>query len=129
MYSNECPDPVKVLQNLSSHIGSLSINQRRCSEVHTEANHFFGLNDVYWAPIFLHMFSHLKFDTLCIKNCFYTNYLSDESARILREELPMLGNKVLYRVTGEFYKPNYTMNERSVTATYFDDSYSTRVKR
>lgn len=74
---------VPILLDLSTVLSSLSISQTLIGAIDYNSNHFLGLSDMRWAPIFIVMLSK-KLDKLKIGNA-YLNYLSLPGANHLIE--------------------------------------------
>ncbi|GMS96705.1 hypothetical protein PENTCL1PPCAC_18880, partial [Pristionchus entomophagus] len=97
-----CSDPESFLLYLSAITHSLEIYQKHIFGKFLDCNskYFFGVHNIDWAPIILHMFSQ-KLDKL--KKFSYPKFLSVASADHIRQKLPDSGKKIWFYASCKSY--------------------------
>lgn len=75
---------VNTLLDLSSMVRTLSVDQRQPELRDRDANFFFGIQDVDWAPIFMEMLTR-RVDKLRILNGKFPKFLPEKSIDKLKK--------------------------------------------
>ncbi|GMR50086.1 hypothetical protein PMAYCL1PPCAC_20281 [Pristionchus mayeri] len=100
-------DYVQFLLDLSDCLRSIHINQQPVRGIRSTATYLMGQSDIEWASVILQLFSR-KLDKLHIENPWYPEYISLDSAEMLREKLPKLGKKLWFAATCNKYADGFS---------------------
>ncbi|KAF8374170.1 hypothetical protein PRIPAC_80599, partial [Pristionchus pacificus] len=89
------PDPVDILQRLSSHVRSLRIIQLPLRSSFRTNDFFFGMHNHKWATVFVDMLVS-KLSNLHIDNTRYSGYLDHDCVKTIKQRLPRLGKELWF---------------------------------